>query len=217
MATVMKTAFDNIKRETEETDSATKTMADDMKSYLDDVLNNFGDFAGQYSSKVEIVSNANTALATSIIDLKKALNNIDASSLETLKKAADQVEAIAQKVKEVANSTGDSGGNDNSLGNEEKTSNQKVLGGGGPGGRIPLLKQYNAYATGGYTGEWGSSGRLAVLHEKELVLNKEDTSNILNAVSLIRQMTLGTAQLSNGLGAIGAGLSNFNINPASMD
>jgi len=73
------------------------------------------------------------------------------------------------------------------------------------------------FATGGYTGEWGSSGRLALLHEKELVLNKEDTANILDAVSLIRQMTLGTAQLSNGLGAIGAGLSNFNTNPASMD
>ena len=30
-------------------------------------------------------------------------------------------------------------------------------------------------------------------------------------------MTLGTAQLSMGLGTIGAGLNNLNINPASMD
>ena len=44
------------------------------------------------------------------------------------------------------------------------------------------------YDTGGYTGEWGSSGKLAVLHQKELVLNAFDTSNILKAVDLIRNI-----------------------------
>ena len=44
------------------------------------------------------------------------------------------------------------------------------------------------YDTGGYTGEWGSSGKLAVLHQKELVLNAFDTSNILKAVDLIRSI-----------------------------
>ena len=73
------------------------------------------------------------------------------------------------------------------------------------------------YATGGYTGEWGDAGKLAVLHEKELVLNKEDTANILDAVSLIRQMTLGASRLSMGLGNLSTGLNNLNINPASMD
>ena len=43
-------------------------------------------------------------------------------------------------------------------------------------------------ATGGYTGEWGASGKLAFLHEKELVLNKEDTENILAAVGIIRSI-----------------------------
>ena len=39
------------------------------------------------------------------------------------------------------------------------------------------------YDTGGYTGNWNSSdGRLAVLHEKELVLNKNDTANMLKIV-----------------------------------
>ena len=46
-----------------------------------------------------------------------------------------------------------------------------------------------SFATGGYTGAWGdSNGRLAMLHEKELVLNAEDTQNILSAVSLVRSM-----------------------------
>ena len=42
-------------------------------------------------------------------------------------------------------------------------------------------------ATGGYTGEF-DNGRLAFLHEKELVLNAEDTKNILDAVQMVRTM-----------------------------
>lgn len=44
------------------------------------------------------------------------------------------------------------------------------------------------YATGGYTGDWGSDGRLAILHQKELVLNQEDTKNMLAAVQSIREL-----------------------------
>ena len=42
------------------------------------------------------------------------------------------------------------------------------------------------FDTGGYTGSWGKEGRIAMLHEKEIVLNQTDTSNILDAVKLIR-------------------------------
>ena len=66
--------------------------------------------------------------------------------------------------------------------------------------------------SGGYTGEWGTDGRLAVLHEKELVLNKDDTSNVLQAVNIIRSIasTLGslsnnrTLQMMSGLSASAA-------------
>ena len=44
-------------------------------------------------------------------------------------------------------------------------------------------------ATGMYTGEWGDEGKLAILHEKELVLNKTDTKNILDAVTLTRDLS----------------------------
>ena len=46
----------------------------------------------------------------------------------------------------------------------------------------------DSFYTGGYTGEWDSSGRLAMLHQKELVLNAADTSNILQAVTSIRDI-----------------------------
>ena len=49
--------------------------------------------------------------------------------------------------------------------------------------------QISGYDTGGYTGDWtGDKGRLALLHKKELVLKDTDTSNILDAVKIIRSI-----------------------------
>ena len=51
------------------------------------------------------------------------------------------------------------------------------------------LKHIKGYATGGYTGAWAngdSEGRLAFLHQKQLVLNPEDTANMLAAVDIVR-------------------------------
>lgn len=57
--------------------------------------------------------------------------------------------------------------------------------------------------TGGYTGEWGNSdGKLALLHQKELVLNAQDTENILGAISMMRNML-------SGIGAQGIGLNQL--------
>ena len=50
-------------------------------------------------------------------------------------------------------------------------------------------KQLLGFNTGGYTGNWGTSqGRLALLHQKELVLNAQDTPNILDAVGIVRDI-----------------------------
>ena len=38
-----------------------------------------------------------------------------------------------------------------------------------------------------------------MLHEKELVLNKTDTQNILDAVSIVRNLTSGLSSLQNSL------------------
>ena len=39
--------------------------------------------------------------------------------------------------------------------------------------------EYSSFDTGGYTGVWGPEGRLAMLHQKELVLNQPIFKNIL--------------------------------------
>ena len=53
-----------------------------------------------------------------------------------------------------------------------------------------LIKKYD---TGGYTGTWSGgigndNGRLALLHQKELVLNKDDTENFLEALDLTKHI-----------------------------
>ena len=74
------------------------------------------------------------------------------------------------------------------------------------------------FDTGGYTGSWGPEGRLAMLHQKEIVLNADDTSNLLASVSLIRDITkqidLQAAAAASGLGSlsvrgIGSGASTL--------
>lgn len=49
--------------------------------------------------------------------------------------------------------------------------------------------QISGYDTGGYTGDWGNSnGKLAVLHQKELILNAQDTENMLAAIGIVRDI-----------------------------
>ena len=48
---------------------------------------------------------------------------------------------------------------------------------------------YGSFDTGGYTGEWGLDGKFAMLHEKELVLNKDDTAHFLQAIDIVRQIS----------------------------
>ena len=80
---------------------------------------------------------------------------------------------------------------------------------------------YERYASGGYTGSWSDNtgeeknGKLAILHQKELVLNSTDTENILAAVETVREFAtslktglfaqtvseiLGTAQAQQTIG-----------------
>ena len=64
------------------------------------------------------------------------------------------------------------------------------------------------YDTGGYTGSWGSEGRIAMLHQKELVLNAADTENMLKAVEIVRKIVrvidLNAANAANAFGALTA-------------
>ena len=73
------------------------------------------------------------------------------------------------------------------------------------------------FDTGGYTGEWGSSGKLAMLHEKELVLNKEDTSNMLNIVNVVRAISDKFKSFTGNFANIFDGLSTTNNTDNSVE
>ena len=57
------------------------------------------------------------------------------------------------------------------------------------------IKASQLFDTGGYTGNWSDgfngakNGKLAWLHQKELILNANDTENILAAVQAVREIT----------------------------
>lgn len=69
----------------------------------------------------------------------------------------------------------------------------------------------SAFATGGYTGDWGSTeGKLALLHEKELVLNQYDTANMLQMIDMVRKIA-NTIDI-NALSSMGANLQAISSN-----
>ena len=75
--------------------------------------------------------------------------------------------------------------------------------------------KWTSYDTGGYTGAWANGskqGKLAFLHQKQMVLNAKDTKNFLSAVKIARGAIsaahdLGSAVLNNVIA--GRGLSNI--------
>lgn len=81
-------------------------------------------------------------------------------------------------------------------------------------------KNLIGYDTGGYTGSWSDktadakNGKLAFLHQKELVLNATDTQNILAAVESVRSFanslksTSLAQSLSTALGAVSGARAN---------
>jgi Phage tail lysozyme len=52
------------------------------------------------------------------------------------------------------------------------------------------LSKYLSLDTGGMTSSWGNQGKFAMLHEKEIVLNKGDSKNFLDAIKFTRDLFL---------------------------
>ena len=78
--------------------------------------------------------------------------------------------------------------------------------------------QISGFDTGGYTGEFNNA-KLAFLHEKELVLNQEDTEKILSAVRAVRGLSsdfissIERALDGNALSAVGSMIARLGGNP----
>ena len=181
---LLKMAADELKQEYKETTEAAKDMVTQIHNFIQ----------AQQAQAADYIANQQ-AMASAYADARA--------------KEADAYVAAVNRI--VAAIT---------AANNGSTSGGSSPGGSSPGGSNPSgtksttthgtlshweERQFGGgYATGGYTGDWNSDeGRVAMLHEKELVLNKEDTKNILDAVQIIRALNdsvLGKAyDINSGL------------------
>ncbi|MBR4983881.1 MAG: hypothetical protein IKY94_15150 [Lachnospiraceae bacterium] len=94
---------------------------------------------------------------------------------------------------------------------------------------MALLREYGvAMGTGGYTGLFDGV-KAAFLHEKELVLNQQDTENILSAVSAVRaleptllktieqMLDVGAMNSLRSMGGSLSTVSNFTTEPGTLE
>lgn len=98
---------------------------------------------------------------------------------------------------------------------------KKTPAGSGGGGGHSTVSRFDS---GGYTGNWSSpEGKVAVLHEKELVLNKDDTKNMLKTVSFVRTLKPVLSSIEDSLNLQvfrtmnNSNLSNINVNNNTPD
>ena len=75
--------------------------------------------------------------------------------------------------------------------------------GAGNHGWVPIDK-VSTFDTGGYTGSWGSYGKMAMVHEKELILNPHDTENFLASMEFLHKILeiIDLQAMSSQLGGI---------------
>lgn len=72
------------------------------------------------------------------------------------------------------------------------------------------------YDTGGYTGEF-QDGKLAFLHQKELVLNQDDTSNMLATVQVVRDVFSTIEKILDGNGIAALSLMAQKLSTVPVD
>lgn len=90
-----------------------------------------------------------------------------------------------------------------------------ITGGGVSDSLWEGIQNLFGFDTGGYTGDWNDNkGKLAVLHEKELVLNKDDTENILSTVDIVRGIS---DSISDNLSALAASQTPILSNPLPQE
>lgn len=182
IADAMRTAQENmqtsIKDSQEKFDSTVQNM-DKLVDSINEMSNALRDWVEEMT-KLAVVFNSNADYFDLMI---KAMNNNDMASAEKY------AEYRAMKISLDPNSYGQYTWNSKEAmikdlqehGVQVSDENAAIL-----------WDKYNSttqkYDTGGYTGEWGKDGRLALLHQKELVLNASDTANMLDIVNVVRDI-----------------------------
>ncbi len=155
-------------------------------SLKDNLFNQLDDALSQYEDTVNEIKNIYDTINKDF-SIQDQLDNSMISSTEELEKSCnaqlDSIQSVMDKMDELREKW------------SETIENIATFNGIAVGIDIKQLKDLGITGldTGGYTGEWGSDGRLAVLHQKELVLNADDTENMLNIVGMVRDLVRSMA------------------------
>ena len=235
--------LDDINDGMDETIDATEDLADEFDDALDDMMDEAESFEDKWDNTVKGVIAANDALIKSLGALIQQYNNLalakskatgtsysgpvgsgsgSSSSTSSNDSSTTNKTPDNDKKYKVKNDAGDivESGLSKSKAqaiadahNKKVKENPKYYGGDGS-------YYWVSMATGGYTGEWGPEGRLAMLHQKELVLNSDDTANMFQIIDAVRDVTNAlelqshgaNVDLSGTAAGVMAGFMNFDQN-----
>ena len=160
-----------------------------IATFTEDATNNLKSVAEQSEeTKDQMVSNAEEMVGaieevtSAVIEWEnqysQSVKNMIAMTTPLIKKLYAVVAAWSG-AKEASNENNNFSSNSNNSGSSAHTSSSNNS----------KSQSKQSFDTGGYTGEWGLGGKLALLHEKEIVLNADDTKNFLQAVDVVRQIS----------------------------
>ena len=182
-------------------------MEDTVQSYLDNISEAFAEYQKQINGilgslgfdNVEDLLSWLQSSANDIVDgangLSSKLMEYSEESQKAIKEAADAIANYEKQYNESINSM--IGTSENMI----KTVTEMLRRFGLLDNNATLADFWDGdiandssiptqFDTGGYTGEWGRAGKLAVLHEKELVLNKNETEDLLKIMDIMKDRAL---------------------------
>lgn len=231
---------DDLEEIMDKSDELEETLEDDsekMIDYISDIMRKVSEWQRDYASKVREMIQSNEALVRSInavIAAQAGMGSlsgggydagVDYSALMAAYLAADPNHTVNDeeylRLKEQRDNkiTGEDewnhlGPTDDSMFDKNSEWFKKAAAIYGKDWEKMMNDLLSRFDTGGYTGEWGPDMKLAGLHEKELVLNKDDTANFLKAIDVVRTITdvldQKTVLASLGLNNVSAsGLAGF--------
>ena len=228
-APVTKDAFKELKDTTKDYKNSLKEVSETAGQSLNDIKKGLD----KNISRTEKLLDKNKQLINGYKDeisaVQDVINNVEklASTYQTAKKAAidatkqaynftqAQNKDVNNKTKKDNNSTAPIATwqqtGTKSGGQNIKVVDSKTL----PADAVLLMQSLLSsskkvsFDTGGYTGTWGKTGKNAIVHEKELILNKKDTENILTAIHITRTLDniLSNFSLKNDFANALTGLS----------
>lgn len=206
----VKNDLDTINSKSNELEQTLEEDSQNMVSYIDTIMDKVSSWQSSYGRAISDMIKANEALMVSINKIIAAQGGMTPLSAKTGYDVSVDYSALMQSYLAA-------GGSNEDIINQLQTEREAKITGEGYtqeyyGRRGAEALQYmrnnpyayydqtkvkellaklgiTSFASGGYTGDWGPEAKLAGIHEKEIILNADDTSNFLKAIDMVRSIS----------------------------